>query len=107
MHSAEPITECGILVHLSPEQHLGTLTVVPLGCQHQGRLVMSLQQGGRKGEEGRGGEGEGGEVEKRMEGREEEDRSGQGGEGAQLKGWVKKREEEGRQSSRGKERYSE
>lgn len=87
VHSAEPITECGVLVRLPPEQHLGTLTVVPLGCQHQGRLAMRLQQGGgkrgrRKGSEEedktrRGGcivkeigeeEGGGGEAERRREG---------------------------------------
>ena len=50
--SAESITVCGILVRLPPQQHLGTLAVVPLGCQHQHWLVVSLEQGkGREGSE--------------------------------------------------------
>lgn len=57
--SAESIAVCGILVYLPPQQHLGTLAVVPLGCQHQHRLVMSLEQGEGRGE----GEREGSEKE--------------------------------------------
>ena len=55
--STESITVCGILVRLSPQQHLGTLTVVPLGCQHKHWLVVSLEQGRGR---GRGWNGPGG-----------------------------------------------
>lgn len=83
--STESITVCGILVRLSPQQHLGTLTVVPLGCQHKHWLVVSLEQ-----EEGRGREKA---VRKRVDEMDqeggrysikrtvEEDRGGEGGGG--------------------------
>ena len=73
----ESITVCGILVCLSPQQHLGTLTVVPLGCQHKHWLVVSLEQGRGGGEGEMDQEGGRYSIKRTVE----EDRGGEGGGG--------------------------